>query len=252
MDHRVVGVVGASGGLGTSTLAVALAARAGPSAGVGVCVDAGGRSSPAGGLDVTACLEHLPGLRWCDLAGLRGAVDGAAVLRGLPGEGALRVLAARGQAPPDGVVRDVVAALSAVAALTVLDLGTCVARVDLCTDVVVLAGLTPRHLADAAALAGAPPLTAPAAPPARLILRGARPETFTAEEISVHLDLPLVGVLRDDPRVRADEARARAPGARARGPVAGAVERVLAELDPPGHPAQDSARASAPVLGLGA
>jgi len=58
-----VGVVGASGGLGVSTLAVALASRAGPSLGVTVCVDTAGSAGARGGLDVTACLEHLPGLR---------------------------------------------------------------------------------------------------------------------------------------------------------------------------------------------
>jgi hypothetical protein len=232
MDHRVVGLVGASGGLGTSSFAVALAARAGGALGVTVCVDAAGDTgAPSGGLDVTACLEHLPGLRWGDLADLQGTVDGAAVLRGLPGEGALRVLAARGRAPREGLVRDVVAALSAVTALTVLDLGTSVRSAHLCTDLVVLAGLTPRHLADAAALAAAPEVSGAAGPVARLLLRGARSEAFPAEEVAVQLDLPLAGVLRDDPRVRLDEARARAPGSRGRGALAEAVDRVLDELE---------------------
>src|SRR5690348_11711960 len=113
MDHHVIGVMGASGGLGASTLAVALAVRAGPRTGVSVCVD--GRTS-GGGLDVTACLEHAPGVRWGDLADLRGEVDGAALLRALPGEGPLRVLAAGGGSPPaTSAVRTVVAGLVQVA-----------------------------------------------------------------------------------------------------------------------------------------
>lgn len=228
-----MGVVGASGGLGVSTLAVALAVRAGPRLGLAVCVDAAGPTGPRGGIDVTACLEHLPGLRWGDLENVRGTVDGNAVLRGLPGEGSLRVLAARGPQPGQDVAGEVVRAVSAVVGLTVLDLGTSATAVDLCTDVVVLAGVSARHLADAAAWADVAALADAAAsgPVARLLLRGPREHRVTAEEVALHLDLPLVGVLPDEPRVRADETRARVPGSRARGALSAAADRILAELD---------------------
>jgi hypothetical protein len=231
MEHRVVGLVGASGGLGVSTLAVALAARAGQSLGVTVCVDAAGGHGARGGLDVTACLEHLPGLRWGDLEDVRGAVDGSAVVQGLPGEGSLRILASRGPTPHHDVVSRVVRAVSGVAALTVLDLGTLEGGLDLCTDVVLLAGVSARHLADAAALAASPAVADARGPVPRLLLRGPRDDQVTAEEVALHLDLPLVGVLRDDPRVRADEARARLPGGRARGALAASADRILAELE---------------------
>jgi hypothetical protein len=220
MDHHVIGVVGASGGLGASTLAVALAVRAGRHAGVSVCVDA---RPVGGGIDVTACLEHVPGVRWCDLAGLEGEVDGAALLRALPGEGPLRVLAARGDPPPVLTTRAVVRGLASVCGLVVLDLGVSPDLLDACTTVVVLAGVSARHLADASALAHGGLLPADAL----LVLRGARREPVAAEDVAVHLDLPLLAVLRDDARVRSDEERGRLPGTRRRGSVEGVADRVL-------------------------
>src|SRR3954470_8144109 len=96
MDHRVLGVIGASGGLGVSSLVVGLAQRAAGQLGATVAVDA---AAGGGALDVTACVEHLPGLRWADLVGAEGAIDGAALLRGLPTDGPVRVLAGRGAEP---------------------------------------------------------------------------------------------------------------------------------------------------------
>ncbi|MFC8504429.1 hypothetical protein ACFUC1_18905 [Pedococcus sp. NPDC057267] len=220
MDHHVLGVVGASGGLGASTLAVSLAVRAGPLLGVSACVD--GRPS-GGGVDVTACLEHLPGLRWGDLADLQGRVDGAAVLRALPGEGSLRVLASRGTPPAAATVRAVVEGLAEVCGLVVLDTGAAPQLLDLCTSVVVLAGVSARRLADAGALVQSGVLPSDAL----LVLRGARREPVAPEDVAVHLDLPLAAVLRDEVRVRADEDRARVPGTRGRGAVEAVADRVL-------------------------
>lgn len=225
MEHRVLGVVGASGGLGASTLAVALAVRAAASVGATVCVDGG---FERGGLDVTACVEHVAGLRWADLTSLRGEVDGADLLQSLPTEGAVRVLAARGAAPPDRVVETCLEALSSICALTVLDLGGSLRWAARCTDVLLLSGTTARHLADAAAMAAGLSRHRAAA---RLVLRTGRREAVSAEEVAVHLDLPLAATLRDDAQVVADADRARVPGSRSGGGFAGGLERLLAELD---------------------
>src|SRR5690349_700497 len=139
MDHRVLGVIGASGGLGVSTLAVALAGRAAGHLGATVAVD----GAPEGGaLDVTACVEHRPGLRWADLAGAQGRTDGP-----------VRVLAGRGPAPPPEVVRAALSGLGQVCALTVVDLGVSTRWADRCTDLVLVVGSTARHLADGAGVA---------------------------------------------------------------------------------------------------
>ncbi|NNM47111.1 hypothetical protein [Knoellia koreensis] len=247
MVHTVVGVVGASGGLGASTLAVALAVRASLRSGLCVAVDA----EPDGGLDVTAGVEHLPGLRWPDLAASRGGVDGAALLADLPGQDSVRVLSGGGVARAPGSVesglergalaeapaatrRQVVAALAEVCALTVLDLGRHLDLVDLCTDVVVVSGTTARQLADATALCRGGVLDLGRS---LVVLRTTGREGIPAREVADHLGLPLAGVLGDDPRVRRDEVRAVMPGSRARGVVAGAADRLLDLVAGRGHAA---------------
>lgn len=224
MGHRVLGVVGASGGLGVSTLAVALAVRAAPLVGATVAVD----GAPGGGaLDVTACVEHVPGLRWGDLAAADGRIDGAALLHELPAEGPARVLAGRGPEPPPAVVRAALTGLAGVCALTVVDLGGSLDRAAECTDLILVVGGTARQLADGA---GTAERLHDLEPPAALVLRTRRGEALDPEDVAAHLDLPLAGTLRDDPRVRADAERARPPGTRDSGPLAGLVDLVLAGM----------------------
>lgn len=226
MDHRVLGVIGASGGLGVSTLVVALAVRAARWVGATVAVD----GAPGGGaLDVTGCVEHLAGLRWADLGQAEGSIDGAALLRELPAEGATRILAGRGPAPPDDVVRAAVAGLARVCGLTVLDLGGSTRWAEECTDLLLVVGTTARQLADGAGVAER--LLDGAASPA-LLLRTRRGDVVSPEEVAAHLDLPLAGSLRDDPRVALDAERGRAPGLRASGPLAAVVDTLLSTSAP--------------------
>lgn len=221
MEHRVLGVLGASGGLGVSTLVVALAVRAAPGLGATAAVD----GAPEGGaLDVTACVEHLPGLRWADLAGAAGRIDGAALLRELPSDGPVRVLAGRGPEPPPEVFRAALTGLSQVCALTVVDLGGSTRWAEECTDVLLLVGTTARQLADGA---GAAERMNDLRVPSALVLRIQRGDPVAPEEVAVHLDLPLAGVLPGDPRVVLDAERGRPPGSRRSGPFATAVDSLL-------------------------
>ncbi|HFG8808774.1 septum site-determining protein Ssd [Corynebacterium striatum] len=80
-------VVGAAGGVGTSTFAYALAVEAG----AGLLVDAAPYS---GGLDLLAGIEEEPGARWPDLASGSGAVNATDLHRAVPRHGNLGVLAA--------------------------------------------------------------------------------------------------------------------------------------------------------------
>ncbi|QGN58425.1 hypothetical protein [Nostocoides sp. HKS02] len=228
IDHRVIGVVGASGGLGASSLSVALALRGARQLGATVCVDG---ERDRGGLDVTACLEHLPGLRWPDLVSARGPLDGAALLRALPADGPLRVLAARGVDPGAEVAGAAVEALATVCALCVVDLGRSTELVPWCTEVLVLVGLGARQLADASALV---PSVIDLAPLTRLVLRVGRRDPLLPEDVAAHLDLPLATVLRDDARAAADADRARLPGSRDSSALADAADRVLAQPVPSG------------------
>lgn len=241
MDHRVIGVLGASGGLGASTLTVALGVRAARRSGVTACVDG---QLWGGGLDVTACLEHLPGLRWSDLAGASGELDGAALLRALPSQDGIAVLAAdcplgaagllpegRNVAGPELAGR-AVQALGRLCAVTVVDLGRegCpppgAALVDTCTDVVLMAGTSARRLADGVAAAlrvtGVGRLQS-----VGLVLRTPRRDALEPEEVAMRLDLPLVAAMPDDPRVTADADRARLPGSRQTSEPTRVADRVL-------------------------
>ena len=114
----LVVVIGASGGLGASTWSAALARRLSLHLGECVLVDADLRG---GGLDMTCGIEHVPGLRWPDLARLRGTTSAERLVAALP-HGEVPVLSAggHGAAVSPGVVVDVLASLRGVVPL-VLD-----------------------------------------------------------------------------------------------------------------------------------
>lgn len=225
MDHPVIGVLGASGGLGVSTLTVALGVRASALQGMVACVDG---DFGAGGLDVTACLEHLPGLRWSDLAGARGEIDGAALLQALPSERAVAVLGCRGTSPGPVVVDAAVSSLRAVSGLTILDCGRSVDHAARCAVVVLVAGTSARQLADADAVARQ--LDHRMAAVTVLALRGEARGPVRAEEVAHHLDLPLGAILRTDPRVVRDADRGVMPG-ESQTSVAVAADELLAYLE---------------------
>lgn len=85
-----LGVVGSCGGAGASTLAVALALGMSEEQRV-VLVDVG---ADPGGADLLLGLEDSPGARWQDLRLSSGGLTHEQLLAGLPGVGAVSVLAA--------------------------------------------------------------------------------------------------------------------------------------------------------------
>lgn len=225
--HVVLGVLGASGGLGASTLAASLAAAFVPTVGFTCCVDG---DLVGGGLDVTACLEHSPGLRWPDLAGLRGQIDGAELLGALPSAEGIHVLSAgRGAAAPPEVVRTVVRALRRCCALTVLDLPRSGPYAGLlareCGAVLLLSGSSARHLADALAVSAG---EVSSCPEVWLAVRGDGRHDEVAQALAGHLDLPLAGSWRHSGRIAADAERGRPPGSRGGQPLRSLAEPVLA------------------------
>jgi secretion/DNA translocation related CpaE-like protein len=228
---RVVTVVGASGGLGASTLAVALAVAAARAGARSVAVDA---VLHGGGLDVTAGVEHLPGLRWPDLAGTRGAVDGRALRHGVPrAAGAAILSAGRGGAGPPPAERlaatpellaRAVLALREWADVVVVDLPA--PHVDVpegCSTVVLLTGSSARHLADATATREA---LAPVAARTGLVVRGSQ-RGGMPDSLAEHLTLPLLAAWDDDRAVVADAERGRVPGERGRSRLARLASRLL-------------------------
>jgi secretion/DNA translocation related CpaE-like protein len=91
----IVAVSGSCGGAGASTVAAAVALAAAPGA---LLVD----GDPwGGGLDLLLGAERAEGLRWPELAGLRGRVSGDALLAALPEVAGVHVLAADRSVPSE-------------------------------------------------------------------------------------------------------------------------------------------------------
>lgn len=100
----LLAVGGSCGGAGASTVAAAVALAAAPGV---VLIDA---DPWAAGLDLLLGAEHAEGLRWPELAGLRGRVDGDALTAALPEIGGVHLLAAS-RSSPSPVPDDALAAV---------------------------------------------------------------------------------------------------------------------------------------------
>ncbi|WP_232014299.1 septum site-determining protein Ssd [Cellulomonas fimi] len=225
---HVVGVVGARGGAGASSLAAALArVLSATTATVLVDLDRG-----CAGLDVLVGLEGVDGVRWPDLASARGDVDGDDLLALLPRWGSCAVLSAdrsRPVPPEAAVVADVLHALSRAAGVLVLDLdrsavvaGESVAAV--CDTVLVV---TPRDLR---ATAGALALRESWRDPGTdvgLVVRGPAPGGLGVAELAEAVGLPVRAVLPADRRLAAGVERTGLP---ATGPLARAARRLARGL----------------------
>jgi hypothetical protein len=193
MAALTIQVIGGSGGLGASTLAAALAqsaARRG--AGRVVLLDA----DPVRGLaDHAAVLEHVTGLRWGELGGLDGAIDGAALLDRLPSEDRLSVLAGCGGAIPTVAVAAVVSALHSTCDVLVVDGSGAGLPLPAPPLAVLLAGVGPGEVEAARRVRTG--LGAPV-----LVTRGPGPLRRLGPDVAAVLDAPWLGHLRDDGRVR--------------------------------------------------
>lgn len=220
--HPLLAVVGASGGLGCSTLTVALARRAEVHRGAAFAVDlAQGR----GGLDVAAGIDHLPGLRWADLQAARGAMDGVALRRALPGLRGVHVLSfglgprapveETPADPPPDTVAAVVAALVSVApvVLDAPDIPRLVPLWPLRPRVVLLTGLHAMALADLDASVRALERAPEAVRAVTVVVtRGRRAGPGLRQSIEDHVGLSVAGHLADDAKVAAGAERGDWPG----------------------------------------
>lgn len=200
MDLRtstVIGLAGASGGLGTSTLAAAVAGLAGELRRGTLLVDL---APNAGGLDHLVGGAHEPGQRW------PAREEGMLSLRArdLPVWRGVRVLSQRGAvlpAPPLGrEAREAVARIARDHDVTVLDLP----RADhpgapgwfaLCSTVVLLTGSTPPQVAAALVARALQPAVA------AVVLRPAQGCGLDPDDVAQLLGLPLLHRLPHDPAV---------------------------------------------------
>ncbi|GIG40511.1 pilus assembly protein FlpE [Cellulomonas phragmiteti] len=224
----VVGVVGAAGGVGASTLAALVARRVSRTTSTAlVDLDRG-----AAGLDVVVGVEEVDGARWPDLRGAGGDIRGADVVALLPRWGACAVLSAdrtRPAAVDPGVRLDVLHALACEVGALVLDLdrGTVVdgdAPLAACDAVVVVAHPDLRSVAGALALR---PRLDEAASRRGLVVLGGPRAALSAADVAAASGLDVWHVAGRD---RALAARAERAGPAGRGPATRAADAVVRRL----------------------
>ena len=228
---HIIGVVGGSGGVGVSVLTAAIAVRATRAGLRTACLD-GDRLG--GGLDVTLGIEQERGVRWPDLAGARGRIDGPELLRRLPAVDGVAVLSfdrARDVRLTAEIVHEVLNALSVAADLVVVDLprpdhevfGALAPSVE---AMVLLAGSGICDLAGASAIAEH---LIRVCPNVWLCLRTSGRGSHFADTVAGALDLPLLAVIREEPSLAADLLHGIPPGNSAKGALAAAADTVLAQ-----------------------
>jgi secretion/DNA translocation related CpaE-like protein len=233
----IIGVVGGSGGVGASVLTAAIAVRAARAGLSPVCLD-GDRLG--GGLDVTLGIEQERGVRWPDLVGARGRIDGPELLRRLPCVDGVWVLSfdrGRDLPPAAETMKEVLEALRAAADVVVIDLprpddpmfAALAPSVD---AMVLLAGSGIRDLAGASAIAEH---LAQVCPDVWLCLRTSGKGSHFADSVAGALDLPLLAVVREEPSLTADLLHGIPPGSSAKGALAVAADTVLARRATPAH-----------------
>jgi septum formation inhibitor-activating ATPase MinD len=256
----VIAFVAASGGLGSSTLAAAVAVRAAAASRSSVLVDLDVLGGPK---DVLLGIEQEPGWRWPELSDVAGVVDGRGLADELPVVCGVPVLTGAGSgAVATGqvwhveafdrwldTVPDVVAGLADAHEVTVLDLPRDVrvlSSVAVLVDalVVVVGAPVPQLAAAATVVPGVRRLLGSLREPAGrswdddpllpiepwVVLRGNRVERDLEDLVMDQLDVPLVATIPDDRRLVAEVSEGLPPGARGRGAVVRAADELLLRL----------------------
>lgn len=191
-----VGVVGARGGAGVSTLSAALSVRAAALQHQVVLVDA---DPLGGGLDLLLGCEDEDGLRWADVAATRGQVSAEALRAALPRGHDVSVLSWDRTPTPAAAphaVHQIMAAARRGSDVVVVDLPR---RLDglarealLACDVAIL--LCPADVRAAAGAGQLLPSLRSLCGDIRLVVRTGAATDVTADGLADHLGLPLLGV----------------------------------------------------------
>ncbi len=222
MAAAVIGVIGASGGLGSSTLAAALTRRVSVRQGACVLVDL---DLAGGGAEVTTAVEHREGVRWVDLRDVVGSVDATRLVEALPGVEGAGVLSAGGRGPvrradvPLAACRDVLDSRLGGDIPVVLDLPRSFPAVEevaaQCSELALVTGLHSRALADLDSVVERLESVWGAAGVPRgvgVISRGRRVSADVVAAIEQHLGVPHLAHVADDRRVALACERGEWPG----------------------------------------
>ncbi|MBB1508436.1 septum site-determining protein Ssd [Tessaracoccus sp. MC1756] len=189
----VVALVGASGGLGVSTLAASLALVAAAQRMRAACVDL---AQAGGGLDLIVGAETVDGVRWPDLSHARGELGD--LIGGLPmAEGAAFLAQGRESpsAPPAAAVAAAVGSLARSADLVVIDAGREAPQVEPDRTLLVV-GADVRSVASARML-----VEGRSVQPAAVVVRRGPGRSIPAEVVSRALGLPCLAAIPHDKAV---------------------------------------------------
>ena len=227
----VLGIVGARGGSGSTSLACAVSVTAARLGHEVILVDA----DPAGsGLDLVFGSEKEPGLRWYDLRAVRGRMRPGQLRDDLPRADGLRLLS-WGPGPHELGAQAVGAVLATARSecdLVVVDLPrtfdeAALAAVGACRQVVLIVPAEVRAAAAAARVVSRLDLLVPEL---RLVVRGPAPTGLDGQSIADALQLPLYAELRPEPGLAATLDRGLAPPVRPRTPLGALCRRLVGEL----------------------
>ncbi|MPZ25801.1 MAG: septum site-determining protein minD [Micromonosporaceae bacterium] len=232
---RVVAVLSGRGGAGGSVLAAGLAVTAASLRHRVLLVDA---DPLGGGLDLVLGWEDDRGLRWPELAGTSGRLDGAALVGALPGRGELAVLSFDRRVPAEVAPEAMTAVLDAgrhTRDLVVVDVPrqlhpAAVVALQTADDGLLV---VPAEVRAATAAARVATAAREHCSQLRLVVRGPSPGGLTAEEISRSLGLPVAGSLRPELGLPAALEGGLAPTETGRGPLAALCRRLVDELSAP-------------------
>lgn len=194
-EASVVALVGGSGGLGTSSIAVAVASLA---ASRGKRVTAVELADCGGGLDLLLGLEGAPGVRWDELANATGELGAMAdQLVCADGASVLALGRESGSTPTRAALDAVLRGLGRSQDLIVVDTGDG-RRLSWLGEAqpVLLVAANVRGVAAARMVAEQQELAH-----AQLLVRSGPGSTLPAEAVADALGLPLLGAIRHDPAV---------------------------------------------------
>lgn len=220
----VVGVVGARGGVGASSLAAALA-RACVNEQLAVALVDLDRGGP--GLDLTLGIEHDGGLRWADLDGSDGTLPHRALEEALPSWHGVHVLSAdwrRG--PAQSLALGAVDALAAGHDVVVLDLPRAQTHWAMHCAVVLVVATCDVVTGEAVRAACA----RWEGVETRLVVRGPAPGGLTPGEIADAAGLPLAVAMRPERGLSAGVERGVAPGDNRRGALIRGARHLVTDL----------------------
>ncbi|HWC24829.1 MAG TPA: hypothetical protein VG502_21225 [Flexivirga sp.] len=226
---RTVAVLGGGTGAGATSLLVALAVRAHAAGRRVSAVDA---DPCGGGLDVGFGIETEPGVRWEDLLGSDGPLDGERLAERLPsGDDGPRVLSFGRQwcTVADELLDRTLSGLRAVHDVLLIDIGRHLATPDSVAryDELILVA---RGTAAGLAAAGATAQRIERVP--QLVVRGAG--RAAAREAADALGMELAAVLPTDRRLAVDAERGVPAGSRSRSAYVAECDRLLRDLLLPG------------------